>query len=282
MTLSIGTTIHYAFVALWRRRWAAGAILLGWLVLDAALRSGQMYFNVHALLAYTDWMSKVAPNFATPDYVLVLDLATQALNAVIASAFAVLLVRLLILGTPFGAEIGPAKLARAMVSVLIFHLSMTLVYRLATATAFDIVGRVPWRVSPLILLAMWLAAVWFGSRLCLVYANAALGKGWRIGMAWRTTAGHSLRLSLLIGVVLVCEVAIGVVVSSSFPTERVQVAHMPYAFILFPLQASLIVVAAKALLLALAAVVYARLTGFPAPGIPGASRSPEQTAEVFE
>lgn len=287
MTLSIGTTYHQAFFALWRRRWAVGLILLGWLFLDLAVGSGRLYFIIVAPPGVTEWLSMSMPGFPTSQPLPIFGLATDALYAVVGSMCAVLLVRLLILGTPFGAQVGPARLARSMVSVLMLNVTMGSVYRLANFAVSEFIAPAPplfWRFTPLSLglIPIYLLAVWIGSRVCLAYADAALGNGWQIQRAWRRTAGHSLRLSMLIFGVHFCERYIGEMVEGIFPVEQLSAVNIPLAVVALAFPASLVQVVANTLFLALFAVVYVRLTGVPALGIPGAPRSPGQTAEVFD
>lgn len=286
-TLSIGRTCYQAFLALWRRRWTVGLIVLGWLLLDLAAGLGRLHFTFNTPPGFDDWLSTVTTGFGTSQPLPIYWLAIKAIYAMVGSIFAVLLVLLLLLGTPFGAKIGPLGLVGSMVSVLTLNVAMAIPYRLANFAASEFIApALPlfWRFTPLSfgLLAIYIFAIWIGSRVCLAYVDAALGNGWQIRRAWRRTAGHALRLSMLIFGVHFCERYIDLMVEGIFPVEQLSAVSVPLAMVALVLPASLVRVVANTLFLALFAVVYVRLTGFPAVGIPGAPRSPGQTAEVFD
>lgn len=285
--LSMGDVMRSAFVALWRRRWIAGAIVLAWLLVDLIAGLGRLNFIIMAPTGVLDRISTSVTGFGMSQPLPMNLLATGALYALVGSVFAVLLVRLLVLGSPFGAVTGSAGLAWSMVSVLVLNLTMGVAYRLANFAAYEIIASEPllfWRHTPLSfgLLAIWLFAIWIGSRVCLAYADATLGNGWQIRRAWQRTAGHSLRLSMLIGCIHIAERYIGEMVEGIFPVESLSAVSIPLAMVALVFPASLVRVIANTLFLALFAVVYVRLTGFPAVGVPGAPRSPRQTADAFD
>ena len=101
--------------------------------------------------------------------------------------------------------------------------------------------------------------------------------------SWRTTAGCSLPLFMIFASVLAGAAMIGRTLDSFLPIARDVVASaMPLGLTILAIPDSMVHVATHILLLTLIAVGFARLTGYPAVGIPGAAPTVEQLVGRFE
>ncbi len=278
--LGIGATFQQAFGALWLRRKTVSMVVLGWFVLDLTYNSARSYFSYYAL---PDVLSGFPVDFRISDSLFVIELVSQALRSLLGCGFALILLRLLLVGLQAGSGFGAAMFARSMGSILAFDMALTMAYGTARQVAYRFVSTVPSWTWTIVTLAIWLVAVWLGCRLCLVYANAALRGGWQIRQSWRKTAGCSLPLFMLFGMVSAGSAMVGRMFDAFLPIARdVVESAMPIGLAVLAIPESMVHVAVHILLLSLIAVVFARLTDFPAEGIPGAAPTPEQLVETFE
>lgn len=278
--LGIGATFQQAFGALWLRRKTVSMVVLGWFALDLTYYSARSYFSYYAL---PEFLSGFPADFRISDSLFVVELVGQALRSLLGCGFAVLLLRLLLVGLPAGSGFGAAMFARSMSSILAFDMALTMAYGTARQVAYRFVSTVPSWTWTIVTLAIWLVAVWLGCRLCMVYANAALRRGWQLRQSWRKTAGCSLPLFMVFGMVSAGSTIIGRLVDALLPVARdVVESAMPIGLAVLAIPDSMVYVAAHIMSLSLIAVVFARLTDYPAAGIPGAAPTPVQLAKTFE
>ncbi|NNG03261.1 MAG: hypothetical protein HKM95_04080 [Inquilinus sp.] len=290
MALSIGTTFRQATAALWRRRWTIGLIALCWVALQTALGAGRFYFGIVGLSDATEWISTFVPGFEPTTYARIVDIVAAALGIVVGAPFAVLLIRLFFFDAPLAGEPGAAKLPGSMAAVAVFESVLTIAFAVIVSVVHFIAAPLVGSAWAPVYFAIWLTAVWVGSRFCLVYATAALGDGWQGMRSWRATSGHAVRLSVLFGVVLAVEAGVGQLAEAGiavlFEAYRsvllLSATNLRLTIVLIAFPASLVRIVFDMLLLALVAAIHARLSDRPAAGIPGAPRSAGQTAEVFD
>ena len=129
-----------------------------------------------------------------------------------------------------------------------------------------------------------LGLLYLAARLCQVYPSMAVGRGWALARYWRLSAGNGIRLTMLIILVMIVYLIVNSVVEVVL--YRHIVSDDPFSWA--PLgwfvagKTAVARVLLTSILLAMAAVVFARLAEFPAARIPGSGRTPEELAQAFD
>lgn len=276
--LGIGATFHQAFGALWLHRRIFGFLVLGWLAAEFIFQSGRRYFNSYLLSDAIDWVSSVTTGLSASDWPYLFYLAGEVPHNAYGAVFVVLVMRVLLFETPIGQDELRATLGRAILSIFLFKMSVSLFYVTWQWLVYNVAGGI---ALPLWRVVFWLVGTGIVSRICFIYPKAAMGRGWQLRQCWRDAAGNAVGLFMLFALVQLPAKAIGGVL------EPLALQSVLYAGVEFELWTraflnSLERIVASMILLALFAVAFARLTGYPAVGIPGTGRTPEQLAKVFE
>lgn len=291
--LGMGDVMRSAFVALWRGGWPVVLCLLLWAGAEVANSTWQRLYNPLGWLVGTIGRGGEALRADSElghGYRLGLSyLGYAAIGDILRCVFMAALLRILLVGRvgPWG--VGGYGLVRASGAVLLVNLAVTVV-RTGPPWLFNALLGASVLGDPFGLLEIGSALVfilgllYLAARLCQVYPSMAVGRGWGLGRHWRLSAGNGIRLTMLIILVMIGYLIINSVV------EVVVYQHIlsddPYDW-----QPVIWVIGGKSavarvllttLLLAMAAVVFARLTEFPAARIPGSGRTPAELAEAFD
>lgn len=277
-SLGIGTTFHQAFGALWLRRRVLGPIIGGWLVAEFLFLSGRRYFTQGIWPDIFDRLWPATSEILALDRAYVGHVVAEVPHNLYGAVFVMLVMRVLLFGTPLPGS-GPGRvLGRAILSLFLFKMSMSLYYassqwlalQAADGTAFP-----AWRT------VIWLIGAAVVARLCLIYPNAAMGRGWQLRRSWRDAAGNVFRLLGVYALAVLPGLAIGEGLETVVWLTAVDPAGS-LALAALAMVAALERIAISVILLALFAVAFARLTGFQSVDMPGAERTPEQLAEAFD
>lgn len=290
MKLGIGDIIQSAAISIWRGGRPMAICLILWA--SAALAheiaqqrydfAGQAHAAMRVLWESDLLLADVSAYFAMQRFF------DRGFGDLVDCVFVAAMLRIILIGTATGRGGGHGSLARAAGGVLVVSLLVTAVTSLTywfrqmlvnAALSSGVLGFVDGALS----LVLVIIIVHLAARLCLVYPSIAVGQGFALPRNWRRTAGNGLRLTVVLAAVLVGS-RIADVLSEVYIFRR-------YEFVPgdLPLQswsvaakdAGLAILVATSLM-AMAAVAFARLTGFPAVGIPGADKTPQQLAEMFE
>lgn len=291
---NIGQLTGRAFVALWRRRFAALGLMLAWLALDGVLLG---YLNTYyPTLGYSLLIGPLS--FADPAWLLsdwfqtLLLLPQQYVRDVIRAVFVFLLLRTLL--APLAGAGGQAKagLIVPVLLILVFEIAWTtalfpiehgLTLAIVRAEADGSVdGPTTGFVSALMKGLIFACYALAMSRLCFVYPNATLRSALGFGRSWRETGGLATRLFLLfIAIPIPFFVLHGLLMAVVFSSDMILESprHVSLAFLVLD---SVQEIPAVMVTLAVIAVAYVAATGHAAAAIPGTSRTPGQLAEAFD
>lgn len=264
-----------------------------WLGAELANQTWQLTYDPIGRMFAGDPASAVAePSRQGPGHRYLLGLpymTTAVLGDLVSCMFFAAVLRMVLIGQAGPWNLRRDGLARAGGAILLVNLAVTafmegpawllsvFVSGYRTGDAFNGVEVGSSLLFSLILL--YLAA-----RLCLVYPSMAVGRGWGLRRYWRLSSGNGIRLTIVFVMVLVGYfIADTVLEISVFRGFQIVDPDEPYEFHwTVPLRRALFGVCVPAYLLTLFAVVFARLTDYPAARIPGSGRTPEQLAKAFD
>lgn len=299
MKLDIGDVFYSAGVALWRGGRPMAVCLVLWLVAEVAYSFVGRSYGTMAGLLFTEPVSRLLDvrSLDVPTYQLVTRTVSGVARDLLGCVFITAMLRIVLVGPKAVWGAGPGGFARAAGAILLASLAVTLAVNamrwLHTVLA-DITGPADWSgladagASFLYVIVL----VYLTARLCLVFPSASVGRGWALARNLRRTADNSIRLSAVFAIVALVGVtasgllemvfyaylfAIGGPSNGLFPPEGFPWLH--WFLIAREIGVSVLT---KVFLLTLSAVAYARLTEFPAAGIPAAGKTPEQLADAFE
>lgn len=126
------------------------------------------------------------------------------------------------------------------------------------------------------------AIVYLTARLCLIYPSVAIGQGLDLVRNWRRTAGNGIRMAAVFAMVFFAVGAVETLLDVfALGVAFTAVGSAWFAPALVAKEVVLSVLTG-AVVLALSAVAFTRLAGYPAAGVPGASKSPQQLAGAFD
>mgnify|MGYP001815427432 CR=1 FL=1 len=289
--LGIGDLMRSSALCLWRGGWPVAVCLALWAAVAGVYAVLLESYRPAARLvaAGFEWLgldaqTQFESSFRVENFVLGL------LDDLVGCVFVASLLRIILIG---GAGIRGAGFGRAAGGVLLVGLATTA----ATGALFlgpEALGEIfgfalgfgPIRAGITLLFSVML--LYLMARLSLVYPSVATGRGWALATNWRCTRGNGVRIAVVLAAVL----AVVVVADLLMEATIFRVPYAPdgdydfesmvrtqWGIVAKDVARSLLITAAP---LVVSAVAFARLAGFPAAHVPGAARTPTQTAEVFE
>lgn len=289
MKLSMGDVMQSAAISLWRGGQPMALCLGLWAGAQLSfVLVRKAYDPVGYLIVNSDMWGLMDLRSLNSGTVFSLrEMIDGGLQDLVGCVFVAAMLRIILIGKVGIRSAGQGGLARAAGGVFLLGLAVTTATNVLSVLAnglLDTSSRADWYgfmdiVAPLIFVVV---LVYLAARLCLVYPSAAVGQGWVVARNWRRTAGNGIRMSVVFAMVLV-----GIAVADTL--LDIFIFGIPYGGARIEWLGT--VLAAKEVvksvligtsLLALSAVAFARLTEFPAIGVPGASKTPEQLAEAFE
>lgn len=282
MKLGVGDIIQSAALSLWRGGWPMSACLILWAGADFASR------------AFLIAVGPATEVFPAESNIPVDELIGGFLRSLVGCVFVAAILRIILIGSVLGRPAGSGGLARASGAVLLVNLGLILAIDGPLWLVSEGLTLITWDrlmglwmplarlIRPGIVFAVIAAQLYVIARLCLLYPSAAIARGGFVLWAWRHTAGNGIRLTALLAMVWV------------FTLTSVRLVDMtlfggPFVPDVMAAETwgtaareTFERVAASAILLALSAVAYAKLTDYPATGVPGAGPTPVQLAKTFE
>ncbi len=291
--LGMGDVMRSAFVALWRGGWPIIVCLALWVVAEIANDAWQRFFNpigwMLGLRSIDGEIIRFDPQ-RRYGYILGLTyLGYAAIGDIVRCAFMAAILRIILVGRvgPWG--VGGFGLVRASGAVLLVNLAVTATrtgppWMFNTVLGPSVLGE-PFGIIEIgsglgfILVLLYLAA-----RLCQVYPSMAVGHGWGLARSWRSSAGNGIRLTVLIVLVLIVYLIANSIVEVTLYRQVLLDDPDTFTALNWMIAAKTAVarVLLTSILLAMAAVVFARLAEFPAAHIPGSGRTPEELAQAFD
>ena len=289
MKLGMGDLIGSAVASLWRGGRPIALCLLLWAGAEFANGIARQTYDPGGWLLFAapvSWVLDVQ-SLSSGVFFALKELIDSVLRDLVGCVFIAAMLRIILTGSAGASGAEPGGLARASGRVLLFSLAVTAAMSVPSwpVLAFADVNS-PANETELIEIGLMLLfvvlLVFLAARLCLVYPGVAVGRGWSLRQNWRRTEGNGIRLSVVLAMLLV-GVAIVDSVLDVFIFERsYELDDLPGPGWLIAAKEVGELVSTTAFLMAISAVAFARLTEFPAVGVPGASKTPEQLAEAFE
>lgn len=276
--LGVGGTIRLALEAIWSQRRILGPVLLGWLTAEAVFRAGYRYFRSQLRDDLADLLAPGLPWVSSWDWPYLLHLAAAVPNNLYGSFFVVLVMRIFLFATPLGPHEFRATLGRSVLAIFLFRYAMSTYHTAWQWVAYPLAGYIP---PEIVWTFFWTIGVAVTARFCLLYATASMGRGWQLRRCWRDAAGNGFRLFLMFLAIDIPVLAIGRI-SDSLVLASVADPGSGAGLALLAFLGAVKRIAASTILLALIAVVFARLTESPAAGIPDARRRRSALLEAFE
>lgn len=276
--LGIGSTIGMGLAGIWSQRVILGPILLGWLIAEAVFLGGYRYFGLHLRSDFIDQLAPVLPWVSPRDWPYLIHTVVMIPHNLYGSVFVVLAMRIFLFATPLGPHEYRATLARSVLAVFLFKYAIATYHLAWQWITFGFAGMIPYPIAWTI---FWSIGVAIAARFCFLYATASMGRGWQLRRCWQDAAGNGVRLFLMFVAIDIPVLALGkvletvVLVSTSDAGSGLEMAMLA-------LLGAAKRVVASTVLLALIAAAFARLTDFPAAGVPGAGRVREKLVEAFE
>lgn len=276
--LGVSGTIRLGFGAVWSQRLVLGPVVLGWLIVEALFLGGYRYFGNHLREHVGDLLAPMLPWISAWDWSYLLHLVVAIPHDLYGSVFVVLAMRIFLFATPLGADELRLTLGRSVIAIFLFKYAIYTYHTAWQWVTFPHAGDIP---LPILWTVFWLVGVAITARLCLLYATASMGHGWELRRCWRDAAGNGIRLFLMFLAINIPVLAIGKIL------EILMLAWVPDAgsgagLAMLALLSAAKRVVASTILLALIAADFARLTDFPAAGVPGTGQTPAQLAEAFD
>lgn len=274
--LGIGATFQQAFGALWMQRRMFAFLLPGWLAAEFTFLGAKRYFDYYLKPDAIGWMSSEIPAPSAMDWAYLFHLAAEVPHNLYGAVFVVLVMRVLLFCAPVGEGVLRSALGRSILAIFLFKMSISLFGGTLQWLGFnlsEVVAFPPWRA---LYSLIFVAGV---SRFCFIYATAAMGRGWQWRQCWRDGGGNAVRLFMLFAIVLLPLQASRPVIDglASQSVAGVDAGLLTAAFL-----RALERIVSSTILLAVVAAAFARLTGFPAAGVPGTGRTPAELAAAFD
>lgn len=288
--LGIGDALHATFVALWRGGWPMALCLMLWIGAEFGNDIGQRHydpfgrlFGVEAawLMDYLPWNAGGARGLAFA--------AMAGFHDLISCGFIAAVLRLVMLGRvgPWGA--GRDGFLRACGGVLLVNVAVTagasgppwLFGAVYTRFYSDSVAGPPVGILAILLI---LSTLYLAARLCPVFPGVAVGQGLALRRNWRSTAGNGIRLSVVFLMALLAYLFASSILEVLLYPSSLYDGSGDFTMLHWWIAAknAIIDVLTLVFVLVMSAVAFARLREYPAAGIPGSSKSPEQLAEAFD
>ncbi len=285
-TLGIGNVMRSAFVALWIGWLPIIACILSWIAAETALT---VVAETHelgrtVLIRLLTWGAFDFLQVGSQFFAALRKTVDTLPHHVVRALFMGVLLRTVLTGPRSVVRLSFAGTAASLFGVnLVWVFLFFLTEWLARSVEFPTSGSgTEELVFFVAVLSIALGYAWLLSRFSMIYPLSATGAGWRPIAAWRLAKGHSIRLFALVILLLVpLGVARGIVESLPFrsvlsaPFGDAQLVERAFGNAVFNCLS-------LAVLMVVFAVVYTRLSGFPAVGIPGAERTPGQLADTFD
>lgn len=288
--LGIGDALQATFVAFWRGGWPMALCLILWIGVEFGNDVGQQQFNPFGRVfgVEADWLVEPLP-WSVPGALGLAFMAMAGFHDLITCVFIAAMLRIVLLGRvgPWG--VGRDGFLRACGGVLLVNVAVTAMTNGPPwLLSFVFVGSAMRSVPGVVIVALWILFILFvlylSARLCLTYPSVAAGRGLAVRRNWRSSAGNGIRLSMVFLMALLAYLfASSIFEVLLYPTylrdgrDGLTAMHLWIAG-----KDAIIGVLTLAFLLILSAVAFARLTEYPAVGIPGSSKTPKQLAEAFE
>ncbi len=123
---------------------------------------------------------------------------------------------------------------------------------------------------------------WLLARFGMTYRLCAIEMGIRPVAAWRLARGHVLRMTALL-ILLVLPYLLARWIANALLFDWYSLAQFGQEPIVGKaLSDAVFMAVGLTILMVVFAVAYTRLAGFPAAGIPGSGRTPQQLADTFD
>ena len=285
--LGIGDAMHATFVALWRGGWPMALCLMLWIGVEFGNNVGQRHFDPFGRLFGVEavWLMDFLPSSADGAQVLAF-IAMAGFHDLITSVFIAAMLRIVLLG-----RIGPWGAVRD--GLLRTYCGILLVSVAATALA----NGLPWllgaiyggtdsvhRSAPFVGILTVISVLYLSARLCPVFPSVAVGQGLALRRNWRSTAGNGIRLTVVFLMALLAYLFASSILEVLLYPSSLYDGSGDFTTLHWWIVAknAIIDVLTLGVMLVLSAVAFARLREYPAAGIPGSSKSPEQLAEAFD
>lgn len=276
--LGVGGTIRLAFRAIWSQRRHLAPIVLIMLIAETVFMGGYRYLGNQLRADFAELLAPMFPSVTAWDWSYLLHALVAVPHNFYGAVFVVLAMRIFLFATPLGTGEYRFTLGRSVLAIFLFKYSISTYHTAWQWTIYPYAGNFAF---PIVKAVFWSIGVAITARLCLIYAVASMGQGWELRRSWRDAAGNGLRLFLVFLVINIPVLAIGEILENLVLASVSDAGSGAGSAMLALLSATKRVVAST-VLLALIAVVFARLTDFAAAGVPGTGRTPAQLAEAFE
>lgn len=288
--LGMGDVMWSGLVALWRGGWRMALCLVLWFSVGLASEIGQHLFDPLAqwfgwqsvrLLDHLPWSARRILGLTY--------LATVGFRDLVACVFIAGMLRIILTGRAGPWTLGRDGLIGAGATVLLVSLAVSamtdglpwLIYAISSGR---LLGSYFGALDGLLMLLFAITLVYSCARLCMIYPSVAVGRGWALRRHWQATSGHGIRLSMVFVLVLLTYLFANSLVEVLLFRDHTYLNTDGFAVLDWRHTAKNVLarISVTSVLLAFSAVVFARLAEYPAAGIPGSSRTPEQLAEAFD